>query len=219
MMIEFFLFRLLRGPHPEKVMFWVTDVVYVLLLAGCLYGKWHILKTAGRKPWHCLIPFLGNWDLYDLCWDGRYGIAVSAMYSLMNILALGSGVIIVKDEVLQIEDDLVLVGREDVSNLTRIPLKDLAKREEGTYVIWTDHSPYQNEEIREANADLQLSGHTHAGQIFPIRWLYTLAGLNVVYTYRIADTDLYVSPGIGNWYYPFRNETHCSYAMIDLIQK
>ena len=93
MMIEFFLFRLLRDPHPEKVMFWVTDAVYVLLLAGCLYGKWQILKTAGRKPWHCLIPFLGNRDLYDICWDGRYGIAVSAMYSLMNILALYSGVI------------------------------------------------------------------------------------------------------------------------------
>ena len=120
---------------------------------------------------------------------------------------------------MQIADDLVLVGREDVSNLTRIPLKDLPKREEGTYVIWADHSPYQNEEIREANADLQLSGHTHAGQIFPIRWLYTLVGLNVVYTYRIGNTDLYVSPGIGNWYYPFRNETHCSYAVIDLIRK
>ena len=93
MMIEFFLFRLLRDPHPEKVMFWVTAVLYVLLLGGCLYGKWHILKTAGRKPWHCLIPFLGNWDLYDVCWDGRYGIAVSVMYSVMNILALRSGVI------------------------------------------------------------------------------------------------------------------------------
>ncbi|MBR2812434.1 MAG: metallophosphoesterase [Solobacterium sp.] len=79
-----------------------------------------------------------------------------------------SGIIIVNDEVMQIADDLVLVGREDVSSFTRIPLKDLPEREEETYVIWADHSPYQNEEIREANADLQLSGHTHAGQIFPI---------------------------------------------------
>nr|MCR4952255.1 metallophosphoesterase [Solobacterium sp.] len=71
--------------------------------------------------------------------------------------------------------------------------------------------------IIETGADLQLSGHTHAGQIFPMRLLYNLAGLNVVYTYQIGPTALYVSPGIGNWYYPFRNETHCSWVMIDLI--
>ncbi len=93
MMIEVFLFLLLKDPHPERPMFWVMAVAYVLLLAGSLIGKWHILKTAGRKPWHCLIPFLGNWDLYDLCWDGRYGIAVSCIYLLMGILAPKNGVI------------------------------------------------------------------------------------------------------------------------------
>ena len=130
---------------------------------------------------------------------------------------LDSGIIILMDEYLQISDDIVLVGREDVSHLSRIALKDLPARPEGTYVIWNDHTPYQNDEILKAGADLQLSGHTHAGQIFPIRFLYTAVGLNVVYTYGFGSTDLYVSPGIGNWYYPFRNETHCSYTVIDLI--
>ena len=92
-MIEVFLFLLLKDPHPERPLFWITAVVYVLLLAGSFIGKWHILKTAGRKPWHCLIPFLGNRDLYDVCWDGRYGIAVSCMYLLMCILAPKNGVI------------------------------------------------------------------------------------------------------------------------------
>lgn len=128
-----------------------------------------------------------------------------------------NGIIILQDEYLQITEDIVLFGREDVSHDTRTLLNDLPERQQDKYIIWTDHTPYQNEEILTAGADLQLSGHTHAGQIFPIRYLYTLAGLNVVYTYRFDDTDLYVSPGIGNWYYPFRNETHCSYAVIDLI--
>lgn len=130
---------------------------------------------------------------------------------------LNSGVIILKDDFVQFSDEIVLLGREDSSRSSRLSVKDLPARPEGTYVISVDHSPYQNDDIRETGADLQFSGHTHAGQIFPIRALYTLAGLNVVYDYRIGDTDLYVSPGIGNWYYPFRNESHCSYAVIDLI--
>ncbi len=130
-----------------------------------------------------------------------------------------SGVFILKDDFVSFGDDLVLMGREDSSRMNgRTAVENLPARPEGKYVINVDHSPYQNEDILATAADLQLSGHTHAGQIFPIRWLYTLARLNVVYSYRIGSTDLYVSPGIGNWYYPFRNETHCSYAVIDLVK-
>ena len=130
-----------------------------------------------------------------------------------------SGVTILKDGFVSFGDDLVLLGREDSSRKDRLAADDLPLWPEGKYVICVDHSPYQNDDIKAAGADLQLSGHTHAGQIFPIRWLYTLARLNVVYSYRIGTTDLYVSPGIGNWYYPFRNETHCSFAVIDLIKE
>ena len=130
---------------------------------------------------------------------------------------MNSGVTILKDDCVQFSDEIVLLGREDSSRTSRKAVKDLPVRPEGAYVINTDHSPYQNDDIRETGADLQFSGHTHAGQIFPIRALYTIAGLNVVYDYKIGTTDLYVSPGIGNWYYPFRNESHCSYAVIDLI--
>jgi predicted MPP superfamily phosphohydrolase len=129
-------------------------------------------------------------------------------------------VIILKDQAVTFSDDLVLLGREDSSRPdVRLPAQDLAPRPEGAYVICVDHSPYQNEDIAITKADLQLSGHTHAGQVFPIRTVYELAGLNVVYTYRIGSTDLYVSPGIGNWYYPFRNETHCCYTVFDLVKK
>ncbi len=130
---------------------------------------------------------------------------------------LNSGVFMLKDDYILVGDDLILLGREDISNAGRIPTEDLPACPRGIYTVCTDHSPYNTDDISATGADLQLSGHTHAGQIFPMRWLYTAAGLNVVYTYRTGSTDLYVSPGIGNWYYPFRNETHCSYAVIDLI--
>ena len=53
--------------------------------------------------------------------------------------------------------------------------------------------------------DLQLSGHTHGGQIFPFNWLVRLAypaktGLSQVGN----DTWLYVSRGTGTWGPPIR---------------
>ncbi len=127
-----------------------------------------------------------------------------------------NGLIILQDEFVQISDDLVILGREDDSRLSRKPVEDLPAFSENTYLLCVDHSPYQNEDILKTGADLQLSGHTHAGQYFPLKFVYALAGLNVLGNYRIGDTDVYVSPGIGGWYMPFRNESHCYYEIIEL---
>ncbi|MCR4951360.1 MAG: DUF5684 domain-containing protein [Solobacterium sp.] len=93
MMIDIFLFQLLRNPDFKSMMFWITAVIYCLLLAGCLAGKWRLLEKAGRVPWHCLVPFLGNWDLYDICWDGRFGIIVSALYLTIELTVPATGMI------------------------------------------------------------------------------------------------------------------------------
>ena len=114
-------------------------------------------------------------------------------------------------------DDVAILGREDESNEGRLPLDKLSKVPSEEYLICVDHSPYHNDEIAAMKADLQLSGHTHAGQFIPLRLVYTLAKLNVVGEYKINDTILYVSPGITGWYYPFRNESVCEYELIDLI--
>ena len=129
---------------------------------------------------------------------------------------VNNGLIILKDDY-TIINELVILGREDISRPDRVPLPDLKKLPDNKYVICVDHSPYQNEEIREMKADLQLSGHTHAGQFFPLHLVYSLAGLNVVNDYRFDDTDLFVSPGIGGWFYPYRNEANCQYEVVRLI--
>lgn len=128
-----------------------------------------------------------------------------------------SGITILPDDAAVIGDDLVLLGREDVSHESRKAVKDLPELPAGAFVICADHTPYQNEDILETGADLQLSGHTHAGQYFPVKHIYRLLGLNVYGTYTIGNTELYVSPGIAGWYMPFRNEAHCSYAVVELM--
>lgn len=127
------------------------------------------------------------------------------------------GIQILYENFEMINDDLVLLGREDPSHpKERKAVKDLPVWPKDRYVICMDHTPYQNDEIMKVGADLQLSGHTHAGQLFPLKTLYALAGLNVVGDYHIGDFDLYVSPGVSGWYLPLRNESHCYYEVFEL---
>ncbi|MEW2507441.1 metallophosphoesterase [Amycolatopsis sp. NPDC047767] len=71
-------------------------------------------------------------------------------------------------------------------------------------VVLLAHQPKQVNEAREAGIDLQISGHTHGGQIWPFHLLVrldqpTLSGLT-----RHGPTQLYNSRGSGFWGPPFR---------------
>lgn len=127
------------------------------------------------------------------------------------------GIIILKDDWVQISPDLVLMGREDQSDPSRLAVEDLKPRPENAYVVNIDHSPYQTEDIIATKADLQLSGHTHAGQYFPLQLVYNLTGYDAYGSYRYGETDLYVSSGISGWHLPLRTEERCHYEVINLI--
>jgi predicted MPP superfamily phosphohydrolase len=72
-------------------------------------------------------------------------------------------------------------------------------------VLWLAHQPKQIGTAVEHGVDLQLSGHTHGGQIWPFHYLVrtdqpSVAGL----TRHGARTQLYTSRGTGFWGPPFR---------------
>ena len=130
---------------------------------------------------------------------------------------ISNAINILYEDYAEIEDDLVLLGREDPSRPEeRKAVKNLPALPSDRYAIVLDHTPYQNEEIIELKADLQLSGHTHAAQFFPLQTVYRILGLNTCGDYKIGDTHLYVTPGIGGWYFPLRSESHCNYEVFEL---
>ncbi|MGZ7210005.1 MAG: metallophosphoesterase, partial [Methanobacterium sp.] len=67
-----------------------------------------------------------------------------------------------------------------------------------------------------AGIDLQISGHTHKGQMFPINFLGRLffTYFNGLYNYN--DTKLYVSPGTGTWGPPMRFGSKNEITLIKL---
>ena len=132
-----------------------------------------------------------------------------------------NGITILKDKWQQVSEDLIIVGREDVSEKqSRKEVRDIKNWPEDAYVICVDHSPYQKEDMMETGADLQLSGHTHAGQLFPLKTIYKPAVKYVYGKYLINNSPynkyLYVSSGFSGWVLPFRNEEHCNYEVINL---
>lgn len=128
-----------------------------------------------------------------------------------------NGIHILYEDYTKINDDLILLGREDPSHPDkRKAVKDLPTFSYDSYIFVLDHTPYQNDEIIELKADLQFSGHSHAAQFFPMQTIYKLLNYNVYGDYYIGDTHLYVSPGIAGWYLPLRSEERCNYEVITL---
>lgn len=78
------------------------------------------------------------------------------------------------------------------------------------------HLPRELKAANEAGIGLQLSGHTHNGQMYPFNLLVKLMFpyINGLYEYR--GTRLYVSPGTGTWGPPMRLGSRCEITLIEL---
>ncbi|MHB8909721.1 MAG: metallophosphoesterase [Syntrophales bacterium] len=134
-----------------------------------------------------------------------------------------SGFIILRGEVATIAGALDLVGVDDPTiRLPRVQggLSDrevLARGGGGRFAILLKHQP-----IVETDApgvfDLQLSGHTHKGQIFPFSLITSRFFRYHSGNYRLEnDALLHVSRGTGTWGPPIRFLAPPEITVIDLI--
>jgi len=115
-----------------------------------------------------------------------------------------SGVTVLRDRYVKIQNSFYLVGREDSSGslygYNRAKLSSLLTGvDKKLPVIVLDHQPVSLAEPRKEAIDLQLSGHTHAGQLFPIS-LVTSAIYEEDNGYlKDKRFNLIVSCGYGTW--------------------
>ena len=125
---------------------------------------------------------------------------------------------VLRDDTLTIKG-ITIVGRDDRSNFTRKSVKTLMDGvDRSKYVIMLDHQPYHLEEAEQNGVDLQLSGHTHRGQVWPLNWV-TRAMYECDYgQWHRGSTNYYVSSGLGLWGGKFRIGTSSEYAVITINQ-
>ena len=80
----------------------------------------------------------------------------------------------------------------------------LAGRDPAEAVVLLAHDPSTFKAAIKADVDLQLSGHTHGGQIWPFNALVRAAIGFVAGYYRRGSSQLLVSRGTGYWGPPMR---------------
>ncbi|MFG2354694.1 metallophosphoesterase [Streptomyces sp. NPDC048521] len=94
--------------------------------------------------------------------------------------------------------------------------KALADRDPARACVLLAHQPVQIHEAVRHGVDLQLSGHTHGGQLWPGSLLAAAANPTVAGLDRYGDTQLYVSRGAGAWGPPTRVGAPSDVTVIEL---
>ncbi|MFZ1081639.1 MAG: metallophosphoesterase [Candidatus Kryptoniota bacterium] len=115
------------------------------------------------------------------------------------------GVKMLRDTSVFVDESFYIVGREDRSARKRRPLKELMENVDTKYpVILMDHQPFHLDEAEANGIDLQLSGHTHHGQMWPFNYITDMV-YELAYGYLVkGSTHIYVSSGVGTWGPPLR---------------
>lgn len=137
---------------------------------------------------------------------------------------------ILADDKEKLNDDIILAGKEDKSTVVgngdngnkRKENDELFdKKDFKKFVLLIDHRPCQLELDKESGVDLELCGHTHGGQVFPVGILCDLVGLNdKEYGYEKRDDfQVIVSSGAAGWGFPFRTEHHSEYVVVNISGK
>lgn len=113
-----------------------------------------------------------------------------------------AGIKLLRDTAVNITSTIRLIGREDIScerafDRKRTPLSELVS--DTMCCIVMDHRPRDIREASEQHVALNLSGHTHAGQVWPINYLCELI-YPLAYGHRLFnETHAIVTSGFGTW--------------------
>ena len=131
-----------------------------------------------------------------------------------------AGVQLLNDEVLGIshgQQSVWLVGRFDNHKRHRVATTELLGQVDTKQpVILLDHRPSDIDAHSQLPIDLQVSGHTHNGQIFPANFIVNAIN-RVGYGYEaIGNGHFVVSSGYGFWGIPFRLGSRSEIWLIEL---
>ena len=132
-----------------------------------------------------------------------------------------AGIHLLIDEAAVIDSAIVIIGRDDRTNMRRKPIKDLMESVQLSTVnyqlsIVLDHQPYNLDRTEAAGVDFQFSGHTHRGQVWPISWITDRIYECSWGSHQRGNTRFYVSSGLGIWGGKFRIGTQSEYIVATI---
>ncbi|MEU3482624.1 metallophosphoesterase [Streptomyces sp. NPDC033754] len=128
-----------------------------------------------------------------------------------------------RNERVEIAAGFDLAGVDDVAGESEGQGPDfgraLGDRDRARAAVLLAHQPIVIHDAVRNGVDLQLSGHTHGGQLWPGNYLAELANPTVAGLERYGDTQLYVSRGAGAWGPPVRVGAPSDITIVELASK
>ena len=177
----------------------------VVVFAGDLLDgvQSHVIRNKTGEP---ITHIISKYGVFGITGNHEYmgGIQKSVQY--INSL----NVHLLRDVAYKIEDKFYLIGREDnymfrFVNKHRKNLEDIMSDvDKSLPLILLDHQPFHLDNAVKNGIDLQISGHTHHGQLWPFNYITrkifeVSKGLK-----QKGNTNIYVSQGFGTWGPPVR---------------
>ncbi|MDM1494912.1 metallophosphoesterase [Myroides odoratimimus] len=177
------------------------DVIDVSLIPLQYYKLDEVLKK-----------FKSEYGTYACLGNHEYLAGVEGSITFLK----SAGINILRDQVKVLDDiNVNLIGRDDKTNRHRKELGELMKGiEEDKLNILLDHQPYALENAVNNRVDIQCSGHTHRGQMWPVSWITDRLFENSHGYLKKEDTHIYVSSGVGIWGGRYRIGTVSEYVVI-----
>jgi predicted MPP superfamily phosphohydrolase len=128
-----------------------------------------------------------------------------------------SGFEVLCDTIVVIDSSFNLGGRYDSHFNSRKTIGDFMKSvTDSLPMILIDHRPTEIDQVSKTTVDVQLSGHTHDGQMFPIN-LITRKIYELSWGHRkIGNTHFFVTSGIQLWGPPVRTTGKSEIMVIDI---
>lgn len=142
-----------------------------------------------------------KFGVYTINGNHEYIVNVNNADNFLN----ENNVQVLRDSMVTIDNSVQIIGREDgsIANFAHGKRKSVAElvssARKDLPIILLDHQPFHLADAAAQNVDLQLSGHTHHGQMWPFNFVTKMI-YEVSWGYKkIANTHFYVSSGVGTW--------------------
>lgn len=155
---------------------------------------------------------------------GNHDLMTKSIDKIIKILSENK-VTVLRDDAILIDNSFYIIGRDDITiklytKKNRKPLIDITKNLDNSKpLILIDHNPKDIKESYNANIDLQLSGHTHKGQISPLNFV-TKRAFEIDYGHLQKNNfNVIVSSGYGTWGPPIRLGSKSEIVVIKLKGK
>ena len=188
----------------------------ILFIGGDLYDGTSGDPVRLVEPFAGIKPPLGTWFITG----NHEEFSPRAKQRFINAVS-GAGIYVLDNDAVSI-DGINIAGVDYMDTYTAEKYRAVLKKmdlKRDCPLILLKHSPMYPEIAMEEGASLQLSGHTHGGQIFP-------AGLITGMVYngfdnglkRLEGLNVYTSSGTGTWGPPMRFGTVPEIVLIRFHQ-